>query len=72
MQNTPPDFGACFETLREEPLPAYEHDPFLVTPGIEHRVGRIIAASAGHPKQTGPVSGGLSEFSILNGRASGC
>ena len=72
MQNRQTELDACFEALREEPLPAYEHDPFLVTPGIEHRVGRIIAAAAEHPKQSGPASGGLPEFSILNGRASGC
>lgn len=50
MPNRLIEFCACYEALREEPLPPYEdeEDRSIRITGIRYRVGRIISESVNH------------------------
>jgi hypothetical protein len=46
MPNRLIEFCACYEVLREKPLPSYEEDPFFNLPVIRQRIGQIISEAA--------------------------
>jgi hypothetical protein len=48
MPNQLIEFCACYEALRQEPLPQYGESLCINITGVRYRVGRIISESVDH------------------------